>query len=445
MIIGTRPVEGGEQKAKAWSRFKAFHYDTETFLKSCECYLVCVEGYKLVDGYDLDWIGFIAANKYQDRHGKGSGVWYAHKTAVCLPKDHPDYLRLWAIVADHQAQMQVARGRSFVCKAPADHAAYRDLPNSGWEPASKDKRYQKEGYRSHKYIGKNPPDSDPPTARYHPSQDVLGLERCSRTDSRYVKIRDEHYVDNSGACGRQLHYIVWYHGQIAGIISGGSCMGGCKARADFFGLHLCRAWDKYYRSEEAVEWEGGDPNLPPSKHMILPLIINNTVFRMVNHEYGLASRVLALWRYQVIEDWNKKYEPTDLQCFDNYWDERIAVTSVIGFETTVKPTLNRKGETMRSGTVYEADGWTFAGMTKGIAKKRAGGGILHGKVIYTPTTPKRVYCRVNEDFERAFNAEAEETLINVTMSELSGAIYEHALKRSRQNVGAAAKAMEAGA
>jgi hypothetical protein len=144
-ILATALVKGGEQKQLIWKRFRQYHYAPETFLLSCECHLVKVEGY--------DWIGFIAANQHQERWGKGSGVWYAHKTAIKLPQDHPDYLRLWALVADHQAQMQVARGRRFVCKAPADHVAYRDLPNSGWEPASKDKRCQTEGYRSHRYVG----------------------------------------------------------------------------------------------------------------------------------------------------------------------------------------------------------------------------------------------------------------------------------------------------
>jgi hypothetical protein len=144
-VLQTASVIGGEQKRRAWTRFRQFHYDPETFLLSTECHLVEVEGH--------GWVGFIAANMNQERWGKGSGSWYAHKAAIKLPTTHPDYFRLWALVADHQAQMQVARGRRFVCKAPADHVAYRDQPNSGWEPSSKDKRYKKDGYRSHRYIG----------------------------------------------------------------------------------------------------------------------------------------------------------------------------------------------------------------------------------------------------------------------------------------------------
>jgi len=276
--------------------------------------------------------------------------------------------------------------------------------------------------------------------RHHPSQDVLGLERCSRTDPRYVAIRDAHYVDNSGACGRQLHYIVWYRGSIAGIISGGSCMLGGKTRADFFGLHYCRMWDKYWRSENAREDRHNDP---PSKYRILPLIISNTVFRMVNHEPGLASRVLALWRYQVIADWNSTYEATDLECFHNYWDERIGVSAILGFETTVKPTVNRKGKPMRSGKVYEADGWVCVGETEGIAKKRDGGGIEHGKIRRESVAKKLVFCKVNEDFERASHEEAETTLINCTMMELYDTIFAHAMEQQERLL--TAKAMGAGA
>jgi hypothetical protein len=86
----------------------------------------------------------------------------AHKTAIKLPRTHPDYYRLWALIADYQAQMHFDRGHLFVTMAPMDHAAYRDLPNSGWEPASKDRRYMKDGYRSHRYVSTEPEPEMPP-------------------------------------------------------------------------------------------------------------------------------------------------------------------------------------------------------------------------------------------------------------------------------------------
>jgi hypothetical protein len=45
------------------------------------------------------------------------------------------------------------------------------------------------------------------------------LEFCKSSDPRYQDIRDRHYVPNKGTQGQQLHFIIHYKGQIAGIIS----------------------------------------------------------------------------------------------------------------------------------------------------------------------------------------------------------------------------------
>ncbi|HXM59457.1 MAG TPA: hypothetical protein VN950_01285 [Terriglobales bacterium] len=141
-MIELRQV-GREHKEPVWQKFAPFHYDKETFNKASECYLVSIDGKVL---------GFIASlqrsNVYDARP-----MWTAHKTAVRLPSTHPDYLRLWALCADEQAKLHVARGHRFVAMAPLDHSHYRTLPNSGWEPSTKDKQRMKRGYHSHKYIG----------------------------------------------------------------------------------------------------------------------------------------------------------------------------------------------------------------------------------------------------------------------------------------------------
>jgi len=76
---------------------------------------------------------------------------------------------------------------------------------------------------------------------------------------------------------------------------------GGKARGEFFGFHLFRAFDRFYE-------EGGGR----SKHIVLPTIINNTVFRLEEHEHGLASRVLATWRERIVKDWCEHYPPVDI-------------------------------------------------------------------------------------------------------------------------------------
>jgi hypothetical protein len=143
--IHTHPVEGGAKRA-VWSRFKAFHY-ASNFNPACECHLVNVEGY--------GWVGFIASFRRRGHFydPQNREMWTAHKTVIKLPKDHPDYFRLWALVSDYQAQMHLDRKHLFVCMAPMDHAAYRDEPNSGWKPSTTDSRAKKRDYRSHRYVG----------------------------------------------------------------------------------------------------------------------------------------------------------------------------------------------------------------------------------------------------------------------------------------------------
>ncbi len=153
MKIHTQPVKGGAQKDAVWKRktgrgsFSEFHYDKELRQKACECHVVHVE--------DYGWIGFIASFRRRGHFydPQNREMWTAHKTAIKLPRTHPDYYRLWALIADYQARMHLDRGHLFVTKAPADHSVYRDLPNSGWEPSTTDNRAKKYGYRSHRFVG----------------------------------------------------------------------------------------------------------------------------------------------------------------------------------------------------------------------------------------------------------------------------------------------------
>ena len=68
----------------------------------------------------------------------------------------------------------------------------------------------------------------------------LVFEFCSRSDLQYTKFRDEHYVDNRGARGQQAHFLIWYKGTLAGVISGGSAALAVAARDAFLLLTLRR-------------------------------------------------------------------------------------------------------------------------------------------------------------------------------------------------------------
>lgn len=188
----------------------------------------------------------------------------------------------------------------------------------------------------------------------HGNRPDITFEFCKITDPRYKEIRDRHYVTNAGACGQQIHFLVWYRGEIAGIISAGSSVYAVAERDKFFDL----------------------PNDKELKGKALVRIVNNTVFRLENHEPQLATRVLALWRKITSFSWLDLYgAPVD------------------GFETFVVEEDLADGR-QRKGKLYEADNWTFLGYTKGSAKSHRG---LANKQTRKNTDRKLIFVRRNDD------------------------------------------------
>jgi hypothetical protein len=123
-------------------------------------------------------------------------------------------------------------------------------------------------------------------------------------------------------------------GQLAGIISGGSATYATAPRDAFFGI----------TSE--------------NRDKVLNGIIDTTVFRMVNHERNLATRVMSLWRKVVPLVWQHLYGVVPF-----------------GFEAFVVE------EDQRKGALYKRDNWTTAGQTVGSAKSHVG------------LTERRVLCQ----------------------------------------------------
>jgi hypothetical protein len=177
----------------------------------------------------------------------------------------------------------------------------------------------------------------------------IQLEPCSRTDPRYEAIRNEHYIDNHGCIGQQVHFLIHYKGELVGIISGASAAYATKSRDQFFGINK------------------------GNRHGFLQGVVDNTVFRLENHEPNLATRVLRLWREIVPHIWYEKYG-----------------TVVYGFETFVVENDTRKG------ALYKADNWTFAGTTSGATKIR--NGIENPADNWKQVVPKLVYCRWRDGF-----------------------------------------------
>ncbi len=174
----------------------------------------------------------------------------------------------------------------------------------------------------------------------------IKLEFCKRTDERYKKIRDKHYIPNKGTQGQQIHFLIHYKEKIVGIISGASSVYGVKARDNFFKIPKDKKQkEKYY----------------------LPAIINNVVFRLEYHEKNLATKVLKKFRKVVSDLWREIYD-----------------VDVIGFETFVIE------EEWRKGTLYKADNWECVGETAGSTKTHNGMG---NKAKRNKTEKKLIYCK----------------------------------------------------
>lgn len=196
-----------------------------------------------------------------------------------------------------------------------------------------------------------------PTRRYRP--DIM-FEFCKLTDPRYRQIRNRHYVTNGGACGQQIHFLVWYKGEIIGIASAGSSVYAVAERDKFFRL----------------------PKDKETKKKALVHIVNNTVLRLETPEPiqlarpDLTPQVLGLWRKIVSFVWLDLYG-----------------APVAGFETFVEEKKLKDGKE-RKGKAYIADNWSDVGYTKGSAKSHCG---LHNKQTRKETTKKKIFVRRNDD------------------------------------------------
>lgn len=221
------------------------------------------------------------------------------------------------------------------------------------------------------------------------NQDEILFQFCKRTDPVYQEIRDKHYIPNRGTHGQQIHFLIHYHEEVVGIISGASSVYGVRARDEFF-------------------------NIPKDKHLkqkyYLPALINNTVFRLEYHEKNLATRILAKWRKVVAQLWETLYG-----------------VPVIGFETFVIE------QDWRKGTLYKADNWTYCGDTAGSTKAHNG---MNNPSTRRETDVKMIYCKwiknkpiiPVKEYVSSWKAETAEEKerakkINKTKAELIGRLF----------------------
>jgi hypothetical protein len=167
-----------------------------------------------------------------------------------------------------------------------------------------------------------------------------------------------------GHQGRQIHYLIWYEThegwKNVGAISGGSAVFATRVRDEFFHINK------------------------DNREKVINGIIDNTLFRLERHEFNLASRIVSLWRKEVVKDWEGLYG-----------------VKPYGFETFVE-FAEIDAVTQRVGSLYLADNWVRVGETAGITKNHVGKGLtggLHGNPFTRENVPKKiVLCKWIDPF-----------------------------------------------
>ena len=190
----------------------------------------------------------------------------------------------------------------------------------------------------------------PPEPLPKAQKDLVRLELVKRSDPLYQQFRSRHYIPDRGVVGQQLQYLVFYAGEVVGVIGGASAVFTNQARDEF--------------------WQFSEDK--DTKTRQLNSVINNNIFRLEYPAPNLATMVLAMWRRQIVQDWQDLYG-----------------VEVAGFETFVVEERLWNGKT-RNGACYRADNWEMVGITKGYGKTNARGREHQNKTL---KAKKLIYCK----------------------------------------------------
>jgi hypothetical protein len=185
---------------------------------------------------------------------------------------------------------------------------------------------------------------------------------------------------SKGCHGQQIHFLVWYKGEIAGIISGASAVFATAPRDKFFKI------------------------TKDNRTKVINGIVDNVVFRLINHERNLGSRVLSLWEKVSAEVWEELYG-VKVFGFETFIVREGLMCEVVTKEkdefgrnireviVVVDPEKN-----IRRGNMYKAANWNHVGKTSGSAKGHDGVGLTggiegKGSFLRKNTPIKEVYCK----------------------------------------------------
>ena len=181
-------------------------------------------------------------------------------------------------------------------------------------------------------------------------KDQVRLELVKSSNPLYVEYRKKHYIPNRGVVGQQLQYLIFYGGDVVGVIGGASAVYTSENRDEYYGLSK----EKDLKTRQ------------------LNSLINNNIFKLDYPAPNLASIVLSMWRKQISIDWKELYG-----------------VDVAGFETFVVEERLWNGKT-RNGACYRSDNWELVGITKGYGKTNVRGRTTNSKTL---SSKKLIYCR----------------------------------------------------
>jgi len=190
----------------------------------------------------------------------------------------------------------------------------------------------------------------PPAPLPRAQKDLLRLELVQRSDPLYKQFRSRHYIPDRGLVGQQLQYLVFYAGEVVGVIGGSSAVFTNQSRDQFWGF-----------SEDR-----------DTKTRQLNSVINNNIFRLEYPAPNLATMVLSMWRKRIAKDWKHLYG-----------------VPVAGFETFVVEERLWNGKT-RNGACYRADNWELIGVTRGYGATNVRGRRHENKTL---KAKKLIYCK----------------------------------------------------
>jgi hypothetical protein len=145
-------------------------------------------------------------------------------------------------------------------------------------------------------------------------EDGLYLQRVPKSDGLFGHLYFSHYPGSKGIVGRAMCYLVYNKGEAVGII-------GCSSPPKNY-----KIFNEYFNVDEK-------------------LFVMNNVFRLIENDQNLATRVLRIFRHTIKADYKQKYGD-----------------DIVGIATFV--------EKPRTGVIYKADNWDLLGETEGKRMRR---------------------------------------------------------------------------